>query len=239
MANRYDRQLKIKQIGTVGQEKFEDSHVLVIGVGGLGSFVSSELVKAGIGEITLVDFDDVELTNLHRQNLYIEKDVGTNKLEAMRNHLQQANSNVKINIINKKYSVDILSAEYDLVIDCTDNFPIKYQINEDCQKLGLKHIFGTCAANQGQVMFIDQNSACLECLYPKETIDKLGLSKNIGTNPMIVAITGSLQASMALKYLTNPKNIEFGSLIVVDNWNFDFRKIHVKKRKDCPLEVSK
>ncbi|WP_125711725.1 HesA/MoeB/ThiF family protein [Companilactobacillus kedongensis] len=233
MTNRYDRQLKIKQIGTVGQEKFESSHVLVIGVGGLGSFVSSELVKAGIGEITLLDFDDVELTNLHRQNLYVESDVGTNKLTAINNHLQQANSNVKINTVNKKYSADILSTKYDLVIDCTDNFPVKYQINEDCQKMGIKHIFGTCAANQGQVMFIDQDSACLECLYPKEDIARLGLSKNIGTNPMIVAITGSLQASMAFKYLTDPQKISAGTLIVVDNWNFDFRKIHVKKRKNC------
>ncbi|MFD1418068.1 HesA/MoeB/ThiF family protein [Companilactobacillus keshanensis] len=233
MTNRYDRQLKIKQIGTSGQKKFEGSHVLVIGVGGLGSFVSSELVKAGIGEITLLDFDDVELTNLHRQNLYVESDVGTDKLEAIKNHLQQANSNVKINTINKKYSADILSTKYDLVIDCTDNFPVKYQINEDCQKAGIKHIFGTCAANQGQVMFIDQDSACLECLYPKENIAELGLSKNIGTNPMIVAITGSLQASMAFKYLIDPQKISAGTLIVVDNWNFDFRKIHIKKRQNC------
>ncbi|WP_057763807.1 HesA/MoeB/ThiF family protein [Companilactobacillus tucceti] len=238
MTNRYDRQLKIKQIGTVGQKRLENSHVLAIGVGGLGSFVSSELVKAGIGEITLLDFDDVELTNLHRQNLYIESDVGINKLVAIRKHLQEANSNVKINIINKKYSSDILSKEYDLVIDCTDNFPVKYQINEDCQKEGIKHIFGTCAANQGQVMFIDKDSACLECLYPKEDVAQLGLSKNIGTNPMIVAITGSLQASMALKYLTAPKKVNAGTLIVVDNWNFDFRKIQVKKEK-IALEVNK
>lgn len=233
--DRYDRQLKIKQIGPSGQRKLGDSHVLVIGVGGLGSFVSSELVKAGIGQITLVDYDVVELTNLHRQNLYTEADVGTEKLIAMKQHLQATNSTVIINTRNQKYSAELLDDNYDLVIDCTDNFPVKYQINHDCQNKGIKHIFGTCAANQGQVMFIDSDSACLECLYPKDQVAQLGLSANIGTNPMIVALTGSLQASLAMKYLTSGKYTA-GQLLVIDNWTFDFRKIKVNKRSDCPIK---
>ncbi|WP_125565182.1 HesA/MoeB/ThiF family protein [Companilactobacillus insicii] len=235
MTSRYDRQIKIKQIGIKGQQKLESSKVLVIGVGGLGSFVSSELVKAGIGEITLVDYDAVELTNLHRQNLYTEDDVGTKKLNAMKHHLQMANKEVKINTIDQKYSENLLNDNYDLVIDCTDNFPVKYQINQDCQKLGIKHIFGTCAANQGQVMFIDSESACLECLYPKDKVAQLGLSANIGTNPMIVAITGSLQASLAMKFLTSGK-YNAGQLLVIDNWTFDFRKIKVSKKSNCPIK---
>ncbi|WP_334328558.1 HesA/MoeB/ThiF family protein [Companilactobacillus sp. HBUAS59699] len=234
MTSRYDRQLKIKQIGIEGQQNLEQSSVLVIGVGGLGSFVASELVKAGIGKITLVDYDVVELTNLHRQNLYTEEDVGTEKLIAMKSHLQAANHNVVIKTINQKYSADLLT-DYDLVIDCTDNFPVKYQINEDCQKRGIKHIFGTCAANQGQVMFIDSDSACLECLYPKDKVAQLGLSANIGTNPMIVALTGSLQASLAMKFLTSGKYTA-GQLLVIDNWTFDFRKIKVNKKNDCPIK---
>ncbi|APX72665.1 HesA/MoeB/ThiF family protein [Companilactobacillus allii] len=235
MTNRYDRQLKIKQIGIVGQKRLENSHILVVGVGGLGSFVSSELVKAGVGNITLVDYDVVEITNLHRQNLYTEEDVGIDKLVAMKSHLQKANKDVTINTINQQYSPDLLDTKYDLVIDCTDNFPVKYQINQDCQERGINHIFGTCAANQGQVMFIDPTSACLECLYPKENIDKLGLSANIGTNPMIVALTGSLQASLAMKFLTSGK-YDAGQLLVLDNWTFDFRKIRVNKKSDCPID---
>ncbi|WP_025024114.1 HesA/MoeB/ThiF family protein [Companilactobacillus nodensis] len=235
MTNRYDRQLKIKQIGIDGQNNLEQSKVLVIGVGGLGSFVSSELVKAGIGEITLVDYDVVELTNLHRQNLYTEADVGVEKLTAMKNHLQAANKNVVINTISQKYSAELLDTKYDLVIDCTDNFPVKYQINQDCQERGIKHIFGTCAANQGQVMFIDSESACLECLYPKDKVAQLGLSANIGTNPMIVALTGSLQASLAMKFLTSNKYTA-GQLLVIDNWTFDFRKIKVNKKNNCLIK---
>lgn len=235
MTSRYDRQLKIKQIGIEGQQHLENSSVLVIGVGGLGSFVASELVKAGIGEITLVDYDVVELTNLHRQNLYTEEDVGTEKLVAMKKHLQAANESVTIKTINQKYSADLLDNNYDLVIDCTDNFPVKYQINEDCQKRNMKHIFGTCAANQGQVMFIDHDSACLKCLYPKDQVAQLGLSANIGTNPMIVALTGSLQASLAMKFLTSGKYTA-GQLLVIDNWTFDFRKIKVNKKSNCPIK---
>ncbi|KRL67502.1 HesA/MoeB/ThiF family protein [Companilactobacillus versmoldensis] len=238
VTSRYDRQLKIEQIGEKGQKKFGNSHVLVIGVGGLGSFVSSELVKAGIGEITLVDFDKVEFTNLHRQNLYTEKDVNNDldKLNAMNRHLQAANSEVKINLKDQKYSADLITDDYDLVIDCTDNFPVKYQINQDCYQKNVPHIFATCAGNQGQAMFMkSQDDACLECLYPHQNIAKLGLSANIGTNPMIVAITGSLEASMALKFLVDPDAVKSGNLIVVDNWNFDFRKIHVKKQHSCPI----
>lgn len=238
VTSRYDRQLKIEQIGPRGQKKFGESSVLVIGVGGLGSFVASELVKAGIGTITLVDFDKVELTNLHRQNLYTESDVneGLEKLTAMKNHLQAANSNVKIIVKNQKYSSDLITDKYNLVIDCTDNFPIKYQINQDCFDHNMPHIFATCAGNQGQVMFMkSQKDACLECLYPHQNIAKLGLSANIGTNPMIVAITGSLEASMALKFLTRPETVKPGNLMVIDNWNFDFRKIHVKKQANCPI----
>lgn len=238
VTSRYDRQLKIEQIGPKGQAKLEQANILVIGVGGLGSFVASELVKAGIGTITLVDFDKVELTNLHRQNLYTEADVknGLEKLDAMTAHLQAANSNVKIIGKNQKYSADLITDQYQLVIDCTDNFPVKYQINRDCFQKNVPHIFATCAGNQGQVMFIkSQDDACLECLYPKQDIAKLGLSANIGTNPMIVAITGSLEASMALKFLTRPETVKPGNLMVVDNWNFDFRKIHVKIRHSCPI----
>ncbi|MQS52786.1 HesA/MoeB/ThiF family protein [Companilactobacillus mishanensis] len=238
VTSRYDRQLKIEQIGEKGQAKFEKSHVLVIGVGGLGSYVSSELVKAGIGKITLVDFDKVELTNLHRQNLYTEDDVNRDldKLVAMKQHLQDANSNVTIIVKNQKYSADLITDEYDLVIDCTDNFPVKYQINKDCFDKKMPYIFGTCAGNQGQVMFVNsESSACLECLYPHQDISTLGLSKNIGTNPMIVALSGSLEASMALKFLTSPESVKPGYLMVIDNWNFDFRKIHVKKQSNCPI----
>lgn len=238
VTSRYDRQLKIEQIGPVGQANLEKSSVLVIGVGGLGSYVSSELVKAGIGTITLVDFDTVEFTNLHRQNLYTEADAKNNveKLSAMKHHLQAANSNVKIIVKNQKYSSELITNEYDLVIDCTDNFPVKYAINQDCYHKNVPHIFATCAGNQGQVMFMKSNQdACLECLYPKQDVAKLGLSANIGTNPMIVAITGSLEASMALKFLTRPDAVKPGYLMVVDNWNFDFRKIHVNKRPSCPI----
>lgn len=238
VTSRYDRQLKIEQIGAAGQANLEKSSVLVIGVGGLGSFVSSELVKAGVGSITLVDFDQVELTNLHRQNLYTEADVknGLGKLEAMKQHLQAANSNVKINTIEQKYSSELITDEYQLVIDCTDNFPVKYQINRDCFKKNVPHIFATCAGNQGQAMFMKSTEdACLECLYPKQNIAKLGLSANIGTNPMIVAITGSLEASMAMKFLTRPEKVIPGKLMVIDNWNFDFRKIGVRISSKCPI----
>lgn len=239
VTSRYDRQLKVEQIGTKGQARFEKASVLVIGVGGIGSFIASELVKAGIGTITLVDYDKVEFTNLHRQNLYTEADVenGLEKLIAIGRHLRAANSTVKIIEKSQKFSGALLDeANYDLVIDCVDNFPTKYQINEECFKRNIPHIFATCGANQGQVMFMEsQENACLECLYPKQDIAKLGLSGIIGNNPMIVAITGSLEASMALKFLTRPETVNPENLMVIDNWNFDFRKVHVHRRANCPL----
>ncbi|MFD1485862.1 HesA/MoeB/ThiF family protein [Lacticaseibacillus baoqingensis] len=235
MEQRYDRQLKVSQIGPAGQANLAAAGAIIIGVGGLGSYVASILAKAGIGRLTLVDFDVVALSNLHRQNGYTEADVGRSKLQAYARYLHAANHNVALTLKEQRYDASILASDPTaLVIDCTDNFPVKYQLNADCQASGRAHLFATCAANSGQLMAIDANGPCLACAFPPQPVAALGLAKNIGTNPAIVATTGSLEAGMALKWLSNPAAMVTGELVTIDAWRLDFSKLTVPVRPTCP-----
>lgn len=235
MEQRYDRQLKVAQIGPTGQAKLEAAGAIIIGVGGLGSFVASILAKAGIGRLTLVDFDVVEASNLHRQNGYTEADIGQPKLQAYARYLRAANHHVALTLLDQHYDRGVLAQDpAALVIDCTDNFPVKYAINADCQKAGRNHLFASCAANGGQLMAIAPAGPCLACVYPERPVAELGLAKNIGTNPAIVATTGSLEAALALKWLANPEAMTTGELISVDAWRMTFNKLTVPQRPACP-----
>ncbi|MCI2032855.1 MAG: HesA/MoeB/ThiF family protein [Lactobacillus sp.] len=235
MEQRYSRQLKVAQIGPAGQKRLAAAGAIIVGVGGLGSFVASILAKAGIGRLTLVDFDVVEESNLHRQNGYVESDIGQPKLEAFARYLRAANHNVALTLQEQHYDQTLLASDPDaLVIDCTDNFPVKYQINADCQAAGRDHLFATCAANSGQLLAAAaDHGPCLECAFPPQPVADLGLAKNIGTNPAIVATTGSLEAGMALKWLSNPEAMVTGQLVTIDAWRFDFSKLTVPRRSAC------
>lgn len=235
--NRYDRQYLLKNIGQAGQKKLAHANILIIGVGGLGSFVASELAKAGVGTITIMDPDKLDLTNLHRQNLYTEADLDTNeyKVFLMRNHLNAANSEVNIIAINQRFNQSTLVNTYNLLIDCTDDFSSKLLINQIAVDNSKPLIYGTCARNQGMVMFSNsaQNTACINCMYSYNAMNEQALSQNIGTDPNIVAITGSLQSSLAIKFLVG-HDLD-SNLISIDNWNFTFNKIKVKKNPKCSV----
>ena len=234
MEQRYDRQLRVAQIGAVGQARLAAASAIIVGVGGLGSFVASILAKAGIGHLTLVDFDVVEATNLHRQNGYTEADIGQPKLAAYARYLKAANHQIALTLLDQHYDASVLARDAGaLVIDCTDNFPVKHAINADCQAAGRNHIFASCAANSGQLMAIAPGDACLACVYPEQPVAQLGLAKNIGTNPAIVATTGSLEASMALKWLANPAAMVTGELLSIDAWRLDFTKLRIPRRPSC------
>ena len=168
---RYSRHLIMPEVGLVGQKKLKSAKVLLIGTGGLGSPLGIYLTAVGIGTIGLVDFDRVDFTNLQRQIIYTTKDVGRNKLEAAKEHLQAINPNVRYVLhqekLTSKNAIGIIR-EYDVIVDGTDNFPTRYLVNDACVLLKKPNVYGSIFRFEGQVsVFWAEKGPCYRCLYPE------------------------------------------------------------------------
>lgn len=206
---RYSRQLMLPGFGEAAQLKLKQSKVLLIGCGGLGHAASQYLVSSGIGQLTLVDGDKVELSNLQRQLLFRDSDKGFNKAKIAARQLKQLNPYVQIGAVDQYFSADnadALLAKADWVLDCTDNFQSRKLINQLCQQHQISLLSAAAIAQQGQLMlwpFAHNQSPCYSCLFPELT-DQSGNCSSIGVLAPLLGVIGAMQAMLLIQQIIQP-----------------------------------
>ncbi len=242
MIDRYHRQTLLPFIGLVGQEKLAASHVLLVGCGALGGVIAEQLVRAGAGNLTIVDRDVVEWTNLQRQVLFDEEDArkGNPKAIAAGRRLSVINSTVRVKpIITDVHAGNLESLLIDqpnVIIDGTDNVQTRYLLNDAAIKHGIPWIYGACVGAQGRVMVIRPGiSPCLRCVFPiPPAVGELPTCDTAGVLGSAAAVVASLQVVAAMKILTGNTDAIDDRLIAMDLWSGRFRSIDTSGlRSDC------
>lgn len=240
---RYSRHILLPEIDLEGQEKIQQSHVLVVGCGGLGNAAAPLLVAAGIGELTLIDFDDVDLSNLQRQIHFTNHDIGHNKAEALQEHLAQLNPHVKINVIKEKADevlLQIVAKDVDMILDCTDNFAIRQATNMVAQHHGIPLISGSAIRFEGQLAvydFRDVKSGCYRCLFDGAHSDD-GACALLGVFSPILQIIGAMQAQEALKIILG-LSININQMRVYNALSGDWQVFKFSRNPKCSVCCSK
>ena len=237
---KYSRQIILKNVGVFGQKKILNSKVLIIGMGGLGCPVAEFLTRSGVGFLGIVDHDLVSLSNIHRQTLYDEKDLGKPKVKAAKKKLNNINSKTKIDIynlkLNKKKFTKIVK-NYDYIVDGTDNFETKFLINDISLKYKKFLVTGAISKFDGHIFTFDFNNKknpCLRCFYQEETIsDNILNCEHEGILGTIAGIIGTMQANEILKKILNVGQNLNGFILIIDFLNLNFRKVKFNKRKKC------
>ncbi len=238
MLERYSRQVILQNVGEEGQKKLLKSHAAVVGCGALGTSVANSLARAGVGKISLIDRDFIELNNLQRQMLYDENDVGEPKAIAASNKLHNINSEIIVEPVVKDLNhtnVEEILKDVDVVLDGTDNIQTRMLVNDVCVKNDIPWIYTGAIGTSGMTMNILPGKACLRCLYP--TIPKIGslpTCDTMGILNTITSIMGSMESTEAFKILLgNIKEGNDGNLIVYDVWSKSFDDIIVRKNDEC------
>ncbi len=230
---RYDRQIMIGGFGEGGQEKLKRAKVFVAGSGGLGSPISIYLATAGVGTIRIVDHDKVELSNLNRQVLHWDKDIGRNKVDSATEKLSQLNRSVKIEPVKETINEDNVSslvAGFDLVVDAMDNLPTRYLLNKTAIEKNIPFFHGAAYGFEGRAMtVIPGKTACLECVYHGATTPG-GKFPVIGVAP---AVIGCIQAAEVIKYIVGIGELLTNRLLIYDGLNLKFTELKVKKDPNC------
>tara|TARA_R110000744_G_scaffold89750_1_gene174433 strand:- start:1244 stop:1990 length:747 start_codon:yes stop_codon:yes gene_type:complete len=237
---RFSRQTMLKGIGEEGQQALKNASILIIGVGGLGNPVSLYLNAAGIGHIYVADGDSIEISNLHRQILFSETDIGQNKADASAEKLQQLNSSTNIEVLDEMLDEELADYYFplvDLVLDCTDNITTRYLINQKCIEHKKPLVIGAATGFDGQHMFVNPNiadSACYQCLFPANKKVPENNCQTIGILGPVLAIIGGMQALQAIKFLTgNP--VATNQLNIFDGLNNSWQQFAMKKQAKCPI----
>jgi len=229
---RYDRQIRIREIGDDGQEKLKRAKVVIAGSGGLGSPAAIYLAAAGVGTIRIVDHDRVELSNLNRQILHWDNDIGRNKVDSAAEKLSQLNQGVKIEAVEEminEANVSRLVAGFDLIVDGLDNLPTRYLLNKAAIENNIPFVHGTVYGLEGRVMtIIPGKTACLKCVY-RELIPP-GKCPAIGVIP---AVIGCIQATEVIKYIMGIGKLLTNRLLIYDGLNMKFTELAVKRDPNC------
>jgi adenylyltransferase/sulfurtransferase len=234
--SRYQRQIILPDFGEEGQQKLLNASVLVVGVGGLGSVAALYLTAAGVGTIGLMDADTVALHNLQRQVLYREDEIGESKVEKAVNTLGRLNSQVKIVpypfFLTSENASDIIK-NYDIIIDCTDNYPTRYLINDTCVTLGKPFIYGSIGDTKGQLAVFNYQSpsANYRTLYPneKELVAQGNINRGVmGVLPSVIA---SLQVNEVVKMITGTGKVLKDTLFMIDLATLETHKFNLPVEK--------
>ena len=238
-AMRYNRQIVLPNFDLDKQEILLNAKVLIVGVGGLGCAAAQYLVAAGVGEITLIDDDNVEKTNLQRQVLHGESDVGTNKCVSAKASLEQLNSTIKINVVQKRLESDDylkLSQPLDMVLDCTDNLASRNILNQACYLSGTALVSGAAIRMEGQLMSIvpQQNSACYACISAYFGEQNLSCVE-LGVMSPVVGIIGAMQALEAIKVLCHYGQSNINKLMMFDAMTSTWQTFKVPKKVNCAV----
>lgn len=237
---RYSRHLVMPEIGLEGQKKLKSASVIIIGAGGLGSAVGMYLTAAGVGKIGIVDFDFVDVTDLHRQILHTTSDVGRLKLDSAQERLKAINPNIVIQpyaaCLTSKNALDILK-DYDVIVDGTDNFPARYLVNDACVLLGKPNVSGSIFRFDGQVsVFYAKRGPCYRCLYPSPPpLEPFQNCAEGGVLGVLPGIIGSLQALETIKLIIGDGESLIGRVLFCDALKLRFHELKLSKNPDCPL----
>jgi len=238
---RYSRHLLLDEIDLAGQEKLLRSHVLVIGVGGLGSAAAPYLAAAGVGTITLMDFDVVELTNLQRQIMHTQNSVGSSKVDSGKRFLEALNPSIQIIAIQERATANKLASilpSIDLVLDCTDNFTTRQLINAACVEHRVALVSGSALRLDGQLSVFDvkrANSPCYACIFsPDEAPEEINCA-TMGVFSPLVGIIGTMQAAQALQVLIGFGSPLIGRLLLWNARNTQIETIQISRNPDCPV----
>ena len=240
LIERYSRQIVLKDIGIMGQKKILLSKILIVGAGGLGSPVAEFLSRAGIGSMGIVDDDKVSLSNLHRQSLYNTTDIRKFKVQIAKNKIKKINPNTKVKIykirlnnINFKKIIN----NYDYIVDGSDNFATKFLLNDFCLKFKKILITGAISKFDGHIFTFDfrnKKLPCLRCFFQNSEIsDNLLNCESEGILGTVAGIVGTIQANEVLKKILNIGNGLDGYIFILDLLHLNFRKVKLKKRKNC------
>ncbi|WP_177420789.1 HesA/MoeB/ThiF family protein [endosymbiont of Lamellibrachia barhami] len=236
---RYSRQIMLPSIGIEGQQRLLDASVLLIGLGGLGAPVAMYLAAAGVGRLTLVDFDQVDLSNLQRQIIHTTDRIGTPKVESARQALAALNPDIEIECLGHQLEGDELSAQVrraDLVVDACDNFATRFAINAACHENSTPLVSGAAIRMEGQVSVFPgkPGSPCYRCLYPENGQVEDTCTAN-GVLAPVVGIIGSIQATEAIKCLTGSGSTLDGRLLILDALHMQWRSLKLKADPHCPV----
>ncbi len=229
---RYDRQIMMKGIGKDGQEKLKKARVFVAGAGGLGSPISIYLAVAGVGAIRLADHDTIELSNLNRQILHGDGDLGKRKVDSATQKLQNMNKDITVAAVAEmitEENVSKLVGDCDLIVDATDNLPTRYVLNRAAIEKNIPFFHGAVYGFEGRATtIIPGKTACLWCIYQGRITE--GKFPVIGVAP---AVIGCLQATEVIKYITGIGELLTDQLLIYDGLNLEFTKLEVKRDPHC------
>ncbi|MDR2638449.1 MAG: molybdopterin-synthase adenylyltransferase MoeB [Helicobacteraceae bacterium] len=244
---RYSRHLLLGEVGLEGQKRLKAAKVLIVGAGGLGAPIALYLAAAGVGTIGLVDFDDVESSNLQRQVIHSTRDIGRPKVASARDRIKGINPFIAVEVHNAKLSaanaLDIIK-DYDIVADGTDNYPTRYLLNDACVFLGKPIVYGSIYQFEGQLsVFHAKEGPCYRCLYP--TPPPAGLVPSCAEGGVVGAlpgIVGAMQASEVIKLIVAPNfdganapKTMIGRLLLFDAWKTRFNIFAIEKDPNCPV----
>ncbi len=237
---RYSRHLIMPEVGMEGQLKLKAARALCIGVGGLGSPVLLYLAAAGVGTLGLVDFDEVDYSNLHRQIIHGTPDVGRSKLDSAKARINALNPEVEVVTHEMALSSENalgLFADYDLVVDGTDNFPTRYLVNDACVIGGKPNVYGSIFRFEGQAsVFATKDGPCYRCMFPEPPPPGLVPScAEGGVLGILPGVVGMLQATEAIKLILGVGESLVGRFLLFDALKMRFRELKVRKDPDCPV----
>ncbi|NCV41638.1 MAG: adenylyltransferase/sulfurtransferase MoeZ [Actinobacteria bacterium] len=239
-ARRYSRQIVIPQIQASGQERIRNAKVLCIGAGGLGSPALIYLAAAGVGTIGIVDFDTVDETNLHRQVLYGQSDIGKKKVDIAKSKIEESNPLVEVNVypvrINPSNVFKIM-ADYDIVIDATDNFATRYLINDAAVLLKKPYVWGSVNRFDGQAaVFWSTLGPCYRCLHPEPPAPgSVQSCADAGVFGVLCASVASIQVNEVIKAITGIGELQIGKLMIYEALEAEHSKINIHKNPQCVI----
>ena len=242
LLERYSRQIIINEIGIEGQKKIFDSSVIIVGCGGLGTSAGQYLSMSGVGSLTFIDNDKIVLSNLNRQTLFTDNDIGENKARALSRKIKKINRFSKISCIEKEVTsknIDKLINTDSIVLDCTDNFETRFLINKFCH-MHKKILVSAAIQNFDIQAFVlaswkDKKNPCYECVFQNTINDNQNSCDDMGIVAPVAGLGGVIQANLTLNLLLDLKKSYFKEFLLFDCINLNLRKIKVEKNHDCKI----
>jgi adenylyltransferase/sulfurtransferase len=237
--DRFSRQVMLEEIGYNGQLKLKNAKVCVVGTGGLGNPITSRLAAMGIGTLRIVDRDVIELSNLHRQTMFDEDDVGQVKVEVAEKKLQKLNPDCKIEAlavsVNDYTALEVVEG-CDVVIDALDSVNARYALNKACVKFGIPFVTGAAVGVSGQAFTVlPKQSACYFCMFPELDEDTMPTCSIEGVHPSILSIVGGIEVAEAVKIIIGKKPSLSERILHVDLENLDFNSTRTFRAEECPV----
>lgn len=237
--SRYSRHIIMPQVGSVGQRKLLDAKVLMVGAGGLGSPITIYLTLAGVGTVGLVDFDDVDVTNLQRQILHFNDDIGRPKVESAVETLKAYNPDTTVNIheepISSVNAMEIMK-DYDVIVNGADNFPTRYLVNDAAYLSGKTLVDGSILLFDGQATTYIPGQGCYRCLFPTPPPPgEVPSCAEAGVLGMLPGMVGTIQATEVVKQILGVGDSLSGRLLLIDALSMEFRTVKIRRNPQCPL----